>query len=61
MERIKIPKSPLGQQLDEATRLKAEATELLRQLEEGATGQSITKPGGWRRDPLGWHEQQKKR
>jgi hypothetical protein len=51
---ITIPKSPLGEKLDEAARLKAEATALLRQLEEQATGRAIAKPGGWRHDPLGW-------
>jgi hypothetical protein len=60
MGHVIIPKSKLGQHLDEAARLKAAAIELLRELEQKATGQDTPQPGGWRHDPLGWQERQKK-
>jgi hypothetical protein len=60
MKRVIIPKSSLGQKLDETTRLKAKATELLRELEQQATGQPVERPGGWRHDPLAWLEHNRK-
>ncbi len=60
MKRIIIPKSKLARQLGEAAQLKAEATELLRQLEQQYLGQTVQKPGGWRQDPLGWSKRQRK-
>lgn len=51
---VTIPHTELGAQLDQTATIKAEMTELLRELEQTATSQTITKPGGWRHDPLGW-------
>ena len=54
-----IPKTKLGQNLDEAAAVKIQMTELLRELEEKATGGPIKKPGLWRQDPLGWLKKNK--
>jgi hypothetical protein len=51
---ITIPKTELRTHLDQAEAIKRDMTELLRELESKATGQPITKPGGWRHDPTGW-------
>lgn len=51
---INIPKSELSQKLDQAYAIKAEMTELLRELEEAASGKKIKIVGTWRHDPLGW-------
>jgi hypothetical protein len=57
MKPVHIPRSPLGQQLEEAERLKAELTKLLGQLEQRYAGRAVTaKPGGWRHDPLAWQK-----
>lgn len=53
---IVIPKSELGKKLDRVAAIKAEMTELLRELEETATGNKIEKVGTWRHDPIGWIE-----
>ena len=50
----------LGHKLDETARLKAEATGLLRQLEQQYIGHSVNQPGGWRQDPLGWVKHERK-
>jgi hypothetical protein len=49
-----IPKTQLGAMLEEAAAIKRDLTKLLAQLETEVTGQKVTKPGGWRHDPLGW-------
>lgn len=51
---ITIPKTKLGQKLDRVAVIKAEMTELLRELEEAAAGKKIEKVGTWRHDPTGW-------
>ncbi len=56
---IVIPKTELGQKLDQAETIKAEMTELLRELEERVAGEKIEKVGTWRHDPLGWTKKYK--
>jgi hypothetical protein len=56
---ITIPKSELGQKLDQIAAIKVEMTSLLRQLEEAASGKKIDKVGTWRHDPLGWIKKNK--
>jgi hypothetical protein len=58
--RVTIPKSELGSMLEEAAVIKRDLTKLLIQLETEVTGQTITKPGGWRHDPLGWFKRSQK-
>jgi len=51
----KTPLEPtLAENLAQAEAIKAEMTELLRQLETKVTGKSIAKPGGWRHHPQEW-------
>ncbi len=57
MKYLRIPKSPLGQKLDEAANLQQHATELLGQLETRYAGKPLDeKAGGWRHDPKGWQQ-----
>jgi hypothetical protein len=49
-----IPRSPLGEQIDEIAKIKCEMTELLRQFEAGVTSVPEAKVGLWRHDPTGW-------
>jgi hypothetical protein len=51
---LKIPKTPLRADIDEAAAIKRAMLQQLQELEERATGHSITKPGAWRHDPTGW-------
>ena len=51
---IFIPKSELDSMLDRAAAIKAEMTDLLRQLETMATSEANAEVGKWRQDPLGW-------
>lgn len=49
-------KTPTGLAADltQAESIKAEMTELLRELEAKVTGKTIAKPGGWRHHPEEW-------
>ncbi len=56
---IVIPKTELGQKLEAASAIKAEMTDLLRELEELVAGKKIDKVGTWRHDPIGWIDKNK--
>lgn len=51
----KTPTKPnLAENLAQAASIKAEMTELLRELETKTAGRTIEKPGGWRHHPIDW-------
>ena len=54
---IIIPRSPLGTDIAETVRLKAEMTRLLSELEAAATGHETAKPGTWRSNPIAWQKE----
>ncbi len=56
---IIIPKSELDQKLAEAAAIRKTMTELLRELEESATGKKIEKIGQWRQNPHEWMKKNK--
>ena len=47
----------LAQRLEQVAAIKRGMAGLLRELEELATGQKVSKPGVWRHHPSGWVEQ----
>jgi hypothetical protein len=51
---VRIPRTPLGHQIDEAAQIQRDMTQLLRQLEQSATGHPIKQPGTWRHHPSAW-------
>jgi hypothetical protein len=51
---ILIPKSELSDQLARAANIRAQMRELLRELEESATGNKLEQTGKWRQDPISW-------
>jgi hypothetical protein len=58
---VHIPKTDLGQKLAEAASIKEDMTQLLRQLEEKASGQPAARVGAWRHDPEAWLRRMGKR
>jgi hypothetical protein len=48
---VTIPRTGLGATIAEATAIQRDLTDLLRELEQTATGHPITKPGAWRHHP----------
>ena len=51
---VHIPKSDLANKLAEVSAIKDDMTQLLRQLEEKASGQPAARVGTWRHDPDAW-------
>ena len=54
MKNVRIPKSPLRAQLDEAEALKHEMAAMLHELEERTPKPPGAKPGSWRHHPADW-------
>jgi hypothetical protein len=51
---VRIPKTPLGRDLDRAASLKLEAIQLMRELEAAYTKTPPAHTGAWRHNPLAW-------
>jgi hypothetical protein len=51
---IRIPRTPLRQDLDAAEAIKVEMTRLLSELEHAANKKAPEQPGRWRHNPKDW-------